>query len=105
MWTTRLAFLGATLTVTAAPAQDPSKNPRYDEFRKAKLVLAAKLDAARVTAVLESFPPQYQFAITLSPTEVYRGDFAKGKAVMVRHSITAKEEPKLPVGKEMLVQL
>jgi hypothetical protein len=102
---TRLALAALLACVTLAPAQDPSKDPRYEEFRKAKLVLAAKLDAAKVTAVAESFPPQYQFSITLSPTEVYRGEFARGKAVTARHSITSVNEPKLPVGKEMLVQL
>src|SRR5215204_4997612 len=96
-------FLLAASARAADP--DPSKSPRYEEFRKAAYVVVAKLDSAKVTAVLESFPAQYLFEVELTPGEVLRGTFAKGKTVKVGHRVTAKEEPKLPVGTEQLVQL
>jgi hypothetical protein len=97
--------IAVVLVAGVARADDPSKSPRYNEFRNAKVIVLAKLDSARVTAVLESFPPRYQFEVKLTPKEVLRGDLAKGKPLLARHSITAVNEPKLPAGMDVLVQL
>src|SRR5436190_16779174 len=88
-----------------ATAEEPKKNPRYEEFLKARLVLIARLDSATVTSLQESFPPRYIYAVSLLPMEVLRGNFEKGKAVKCTFSIASANEPKLPVGKEVLVQL
>src|ERR1700682_4007897 len=86
-------------------AEEPAKHPRYEEFYKARLVMVAKLESAKVTSLQESFPPRYVFAVSLSPTEVLRGTVEKGKTIKCVFSIASANEPKLPVGKEVLVQL
>ncbi len=86
-------------------ADEPAKDPRQEEFRKATQVIVAKLESAAVTGLQESFPPRYLYSISLIPTEVLRGNFEKGKAIKCNYAIASVNEPKLPVGKEVLVQL
>jgi len=96
-------LLLACLILSAAV--EPEKHPRYQEFLKARLVMVAKLESATVAALQESFPPRHIYAVSLMPTEVLRGNFEKGKEVKCTFTIASVNEPKLPVGKEVLVQL
>jgi hypothetical protein len=106
MFAHRLTVLVLLLAYhTLSAAEEPTKHPRYEEFHKARLVMVAKLESATVTALQESFPPRYIYAVSLMPVEVLRGNFEKGKAVKCSFTVASATEPKLPVGKEILVQL
>jgi hypothetical protein len=96
-------LLAAALVHAGEP--DPTKDPRYKEFHDAPLVIVAKLDAAKVTAVLDSYPAQYILALRLTPSEVLRGPFARGTTITVSHRIIEKVEPRLAVGTSMVVRL
>ncbi len=98
-------FSAAVFTQPLTAAQKKKQHPRYDEFRKARVIAVATLKSAKLVGVLESFPPIYQFQLQFSQVLPIKGPLRKGITFKARYSKSQVKQPQLPVGKKFLITL
>jgi len=92
-----------TASTTAAAGED--KLPHFETFRKAQIVMTAKLTEVVAGPVGASMPPMYTHRLHLKPEKVLRGDVAPDKPIVAHNVARQMKEPVFPVGKTCIVVL
>ena len=80
------------------------KHPAFSKLTEADLILIGK-STFRLEGVLESFPAQYQYRVSVKVDLALPGEIEKGKTTSARLSITSKVDPEVPSGKTCVVAL
>ena len=90
----------------APPAQaEAPRKPHPLAVVDRRVVAVAKLTRVRGTGVQESFPPTYNYQVSLEVVVPVEGPLRKGQTITARYSITQVKEPALPTGKRQLISL
>ncbi|MFP6618631.1 MAG: hypothetical protein VB877_04730, partial [Pirellulaceae bacterium] len=106
-----LASLAATLgLLLAVPAlgqdavnYDNLSDEAISNWGQSEHVFQGKLTAVRAGPVARSFPPIYNFRLTIQVTGTMRGTTPKGKPITLFYSVRQKAPPTFPEGKPCLV--
>ncbi len=84
---------------------DVGSMPNFDTFRKASILMTARLTGVQAGPVGMSHPPMYTHRLQLTPVKVFRGSVKPGAPLTAHNVARQMREPKFPQGKTCLVVL